>query len=150
MASLRTGSSGMGTILHEMLHQMGALDLYPVHDTGQLNDWQGVGDWDIMASGNWNGGGVWPALPTAATLDLLQAGRSLKPWTSLGLQSAQAPCIGPSVQLHGNERKWNRSQRYQLNEQETVWIEYRSNSGFRPALTRLRNSSDLPGQECRQ
>ena len=64
MASLRTGSSGMGTVLHEMLHQMGALDLYPVHDSSLDTDWHGVGNWDIMASGNWNGGGAWPALPT--------------------------------------------------------------------------------------
>ena len=32
MASLQTGTSGIGTIIHEMLHQMGAIDLYPVHD----------------------------------------------------------------------------------------------------------------------
>ncbi|MFL2970129.1 MAG: hypothetical protein ACJZ63_04560, partial [Candidatus Poseidoniaceae archaeon] len=43
MASLRTGSSGMGTVLHEMLHQMGALDLYPVHDSSLDTDWHGVG-----------------------------------------------------------------------------------------------------------
>ncbi|MGA0240813.1 MAG: immune inhibitor A domain-containing protein, partial [Poseidonia sp.] len=57
MASLQTGSSGVGTILHEMLHQMGAVDLYPVHDEGSFQAWKGPGDWDIMASGNWNGGG---------------------------------------------------------------------------------------------
>tara|TARA_B110000444_G_scaffold60463_1_gene56389 strand:+ start:18382 stop:20457 length:2076 start_codon:yes stop_codon:yes gene_type:complete len=128
MASLRTGSSGMGTILHEMLHQMGALDLYPVHDTEQLNDWKGVGDWDIMASGNWNGGGVWPALPTAASLDLLQAGRSLTmdlTWPA----NAQAPCIGPSVQMMGMSENGT-SLKIPINEFETVWIEYRSNSGF--------------------
>ena len=128
MASLRTGSSGMGTILHEMLHQMGALDLYPVHETHQLNDWQGVGDWDIMASGNWNGGGVWPALPTAASLDLLEAGRS----QTLDLtwpQSAQAPCIGPTVQMQGMSENGT-SLKIPLNDMETIWIEYRSNSGF--------------------
>ena len=128
MASLRTGSSGMGTILHEMLHQMGALDLYPVHETHQLNDWQGVGDWDIMASGNWNGGGVWPALPTAASMDLLQADRS----QTLDLtwpQSAQAPCIGPSIQLQGMSENGT-SLKIPLNEMETIWIEYRSYSGF--------------------
>ncbi|MDG1524934.1 MAG: hypothetical protein P8Q90_02560, partial [Candidatus Thalassarchaeaceae archaeon] len=43
MASLRTGSSGMGTVLHEMMHQMGALDLYPVHDASPQTDWHGVG-----------------------------------------------------------------------------------------------------------
>ena len=52
-----------------MMHQMGASDLYPVHDSSNQNDWQGIGDWDIMASSNWNGGGVWPAL------------QHLQPWT---------------------------------------------------------------------
>jgi len=128
MASLRTGSSGMGTILHEMLHQMSALDLYPVHDTGQLNNWQGVGDWDIMASGNWNGGGVWPALPTAATLDLLGANRS----QTMDLnwpENAQSPCIGPSVQLQGMSENGT-ALKIPLTEKENIWIEYRSNSGF--------------------
>ena len=128
MASLRTGSSGMGTILHEMLHQMGALDLYPVHDTGQLNNWQGVGDWDIMASGNWNGGGVWPALPSSATLDLLGANRSQTidlTWP----ENAQAPCIGPSVQLQGMSENGT-SLKIPMNEMESIWIEYRSNYGF--------------------
>ena len=128
MASLRTGSSGMGTILHEMLHQMGALDLYPVHDSGQLNNWQGVGDWDIMASGNWNGGGVWPALPTSATLDLLQANRS-QTMDLTWPQSAQSPCIGPSIQLQGMSENGT-SLKVPLNEMESIWIEYRSNSGF--------------------
>jgi len=128
MASLRTGSSGIGTILHEMLHQMSALDLYPVHDSSQLNNWQGVGDWDIMASGNWNGGGVWPALPTAATLDLLNANRS----QTMDLnwpKSAQAPCIGPSVQLQGMSENGT-ALKIPLTDDENIWIEYRSNSGF--------------------
>ena len=128
MASLRTGSSGMGTILHEMLHQMGAMDLYPVHETGQLNSWQGIGDWDIMASGNWNGGGVWPALPSSATLDLLGANRS-KTMDLSWPESAQSPCIGPSVQLNGMSDNGT-SLHIPLTDQENIWIEYRSNSGF--------------------
>ena len=128
MASLRTGSSGMGTILHEMLHQMGAMDLYPVHESGQLNNWQGIGDWDIMASGNWNGGGVWPALPSSATLDLLGANRS----QTMDLnwpKSAQSPCIGPSIQLKGMSENGT-SLQIPINDDENIWIEYRSNSGF--------------------
>lgn len=128
MASIRTGSSGMGTILHEMLHQMGAMDLYPVHETGQLNSWQGIGDWDIMASGNWNGGGVWPALPSSASLDLLGANRS----QTMDLnwpESAQSPCIGPSVQMKGMSENGT-SLHIPLTDKENIWIEYRSNSGF--------------------
>jgi len=128
MASLRTGSRGMGTILHEMLHQMGALDLYPVHDTDQSNGWEGVGVWDIMASGNYNGDGTWPALPTSATLDLLGANRS----TMMDLnwpKSAQSPCIGPSVQLNGMSENGT-SLQIPLSDKENIWIEYRSYSGF--------------------
>ena len=128
MASIRTGSSGMGTILHEMMHQMGAMDLYPVHEAGHLNDWQGIGDWDIMASGNWNGGGVWPALPTSASLELLGANRTQTmdlTWPS----SAQVPCVGPTVTMKGMSENGS-SLKVPLTEYESVWIEYRSNSGF--------------------
>jgi len=34
MSSIRHGMNGIGTILHEMMHQFGAFDLYPVHDSG--------------------------------------------------------------------------------------------------------------------
>ena len=78
MASLRTGSSGMGTILHEMMHQMGAVDLYPVHDDSSFQTWKGLGDWDVMASGNWNGGGRWPALPSGGILDMIGANRTVE------------------------------------------------------------------------
>ena len=67
--------SGLGTIMHEMLHQMGGIDLYDVHGSGTGEDWNGVGDWDIMASGNWNGDGRTPALPSLASLDLIGADR---------------------------------------------------------------------------
>ena len=67
--------SGLGTIMHEMLHQMGGIDLYDVHGSGTGEDWNGVGDWDIMASGNWNGNGRTPALPSLASLDLIGADR---------------------------------------------------------------------------
>ena len=128
MASIKTGSSGVGTMLHEMMHQMGAMDLYPVHETGQLNDWQGVGDWDIMASGNWNGGGNWPALPTSASLELLGANRSQTMDLSWP-QTAQAPCIGPSVEMKGMSENGS-SLKVPLSAEEFVWIEYRSNYGF--------------------
>ena len=49
--------SGIGTVVHEMLHQMGALDLYDVHSDLPSSTWKGLGDWDIMASGNWNDNG---------------------------------------------------------------------------------------------
>ena len=62
-------------MIHEMLHQMGAIDLYPVHDEVGIQSWKGPGDWDIMASGNWNGGGRWPAMPTGANMELVRPER---------------------------------------------------------------------------
>lgn len=69
-------SSGLGTLMHEMLHQMGAVDLYDVHSDTPTSNWNGLGDWDIMASGNWNGDGMVPALPSASTLELIGSQRS--------------------------------------------------------------------------
>ena len=71
LASLKSPSKGLGTMIHEMLHQLGAADLYPVHDANWADQWKGLGQWDIMASGNWNGNGAWPALPTSASLELM-------------------------------------------------------------------------------
>lgn len=65
--------SGMGTVVHEMLHQMGALDLYDVHSELPSSTWNGLGDWDIMASGNWNDNGRTPSMPGSSTLDLIGA-----------------------------------------------------------------------------
>ncbi len=70
-------SSGLGTLMHEMLHQMGAVDLYDVHSDTPTSNWNGLGDWDIMASGNWNGDGMVPSLPSASTLELIGSQRSL-------------------------------------------------------------------------
>ena len=118
--------SGLGTIMHEMLHQMGAIDLYDVHGLGTGEDWNGVGDWDIMASGNWNADGRTPALPTLASMDLIGADRItevvmgtssqsyiLKPLSNRG--------IGLSIALAPDER---------------VLMSYRADSGF---------DSKLPG-----
>jgi len=70
-------SSGLGTIMHEMLHQMGAVDLYDVHSNSPSSNWNGLGIWDIMAGGNWNGDGKIPSLPSASTLELIGAGNSI-------------------------------------------------------------------------
>ncbi len=128
MASLQTGSSGVGTILHEMLHQMGAVDLYPVHDEGSFQAWKGPGDWDIMASGNWNGGGRWPALPTGATLDLIGAQR-IRPVDLEWPLTASEPCIGPHVELSGLSEGGD-VLKIQIAEDEYVYVEHRTASGY--------------------
>ena len=128
MASLQTGTSGIGTILHEMMHQMGAVDLYPVHDNAQSQAWNGVGDWDIMASGNWNGGGQWPALPTGPSMELIDAGRSIQldlTWP----EQTSSPCIGPTVDLLGTSESGD-VLKIQIGADEYVFIEKRSNSGY--------------------
>ena len=68
--------SGVGTVVHEMLHQMGALDLYDVHSDLPTSNWNGIGDWGIMASGNWNGNGAIPACPPP--LDLIGVKRGIQ------------------------------------------------------------------------
>ena len=75
--TIASTKSGMGTIVHEMLHQMGAYDLYDVHSTLPTSNWNGIGDWGIMASGNWNGNGNSPALPSSSTLELIGINRNL-------------------------------------------------------------------------
>ena len=64
---------GVGVLIHEMLHQMGAVDLYDVHSDSPTKTWHGLGDWDIMASGNWLGDGDRPSLPSASTLNIIGA-----------------------------------------------------------------------------
>lgn len=122
--------SGLGTIAHEMLHQMGALDLYDVHGEGTGEDWNGVGDWDIMASGNWNGvNGNSPALPTLATMELIGVSRA----TEIEM-SATTP-QGQSYQL---EPISNGGQGLviQISPSERVWMSFRGDVGF---------DSELPG-----
>lgn len=128
MASLQTGTSGIGTIIHEMLHQMGAIDLYPVHDEVNSQSWKGPGDWDIMASGNWNGGGRWPAMPTGANVELVRPERV----ETLQLEwpeDATTPCLGPTVALNGVS-EGGTILKIPIGQDESVFIEHRSDSGY--------------------
>ncbi len=115
--------SGLGTIIHEMLHMTGAVDLYDVHSAAPTSEWNGLGDWDIMASGNWNGNGRIPALPTSPTLELIGA---LEP-VNLSVGSSgpenQTYVILPHVSTSGTVR-------IQIAPGEYVWLELRVDSGF--------------------
>ena len=75
--TIASTKSGVGTIVHEMLHQMGAFDLYDVHSSLPTSNWNGIGAWGIMASGNWNGNGNTPALPSSSTLELIGIDRGI-------------------------------------------------------------------------
>ena len=60
-----SGTSGntlthIGVVCHELCHVFGAPDYYDANSsTG--GSYNGTGDWDLMASGSWNGGGITPA-----------------------------------------------------------------------------------------
>ena len=132
MSSMRHGSNGFGTILHEMMHQFGAFDLYPVHDSGYTGSWKGIGVWDIMASGNWNGGGDTPSLPTGPTMNAIGHGPTrdvLLEWPD----NSQGPCIGPSIPLESRFAGGDRI-RIQIDENEFVWIELRTQEGYDESL----------------
>ena len=111
--------SGLGTIIHEMIHQMGGLDLYDVHDDYNSEEWNGVGDFDIMSSGNWNGNGRTPSLPMSVTMDLIGLDRTVDassfPSSNVNLTPMSAG---------GN------SLVFQISPTETVYFEYRGNIGF--------------------
>ena len=130
--SSQHSSNNFGTIMHEMYHQLGAADLYAVHDDTVNQNWKGIGKWDIMASGNWNGNGAWPALPSSPSIELIGGKRHQD------MQLEWMPgtdCTGPVFTFTGLSEGGD-SLKIPIGEQEYIWIEYRSNYGF---------DSNLPG-----
>ena len=110
---------GLGVTIHEMLHQMGAVDLYDVHSESPTKSWFGLGDWDIMASGNWIGDGDMPSLPSSSTLELI---------------GAMGP-IASDIHLDGNFTLQPISQggaplKIGIAPGEFIWVTLRSNIGF--------------------
>jgi len=117
-------SSGLGTMIHEMLHMFGAVDLYDVHSAIPSSDWSGLGAWDIMASGNWNGNGRTPALPTSGTLYLIGANEPLNlPIGALGPVENETYTILPHVASAGTVR-------IAIAPGEYIWMESRIEQGF--------------------
>ncbi|DAC39799.1 MAG TPA: hypothetical protein D7H83_03810 [Candidatus Poseidoniales archaeon] len=130
--SSQHSSNNFGTIMHEMYHQLGAADLYAVHDDTVNQNWKGIGKWDIMASGNWNGNGAWPALPSSPSIELIGGERH----QDMRLEWMPGTnCTGPVYTFEGHSEGGN-SLKIPIGEQEYVWIEYRSDSGY---------DSNLPG-----
>ncbi|MCS5582219.1 MAG: M6 family metalloprotease domain-containing protein, partial [Pseudomonadales bacterium] len=132
MASFRS-SNHRGTIIHEALHQHGAIDLYSVHDVVRKDPWNGVGDWDVMASGNWNGNGAVPALPMAATIAQLGVDRHqnlLVTWPE------SSSCEDISFHIEP-QTSGGQPLKIELSSGEYLWAEYRQDSGF---------DSQLPGE----
>lgn len=128
MASIH---SGLGVVVHEMLHQMGAVDLYDVHSETPSRKWNGLGDWDVMASGNWIDDGNRPSLPSASTLNLIGAfsNDSINPLTDVtdtfteSVNFTLAPITEGGAPL-----------RLEIAPGEYIWITFRSDSGFDSAL----------------
>ena len=135
MSSIRHGMNGIGTILHEMMHQFGAFDLYPVHDSGYSGSWKGIGIWDIMASGNWNGGGDKPSLPTGPTMESIGHDATLELTLEWPMDS-QSPCIGPAFDIQSRSDGGARI-KIPIGAEEFVWFEKRTTDGF---------DSSLPGE----
>ena len=121
--TLASFSSGMGTMIHEMLHMFGAVDLYDVHSAIPSSDWSGLGAWDIMASGNWNGNGRTPALPTSGTLDLIGAIDPLDLSIGTLIAENQTYVILPHVPNAGTVR-------IGIAPGEYIWLESRVDLGF--------------------
>ncbi len=120
--------SGLGTLVHEMIHQMGAYDLYDVHSDLPSSTWNGLGDWDIMASGSWNGNAMTPALPGGATLLTINGS---------GVESI-IPDSRKNFTLYPMSSTANKTRVLSIETapQEAVLVTYRADSGF---------DSELPG-----
>ena len=130
--SSQHSSNNFGTIMHEMYHQLGAADLYAVHDDTVNQNWKGIGKWDIMASGNWNGNGAWPALPSSPSIELIGGKRHQD------MQLEWMPgtdCTGPVFTFTGLSEGGD-SLKIPIGDEEYIWIEYRSDYGY---------DSNLPG-----
>ena len=135
MASLGSGDEGFGTAMHEMLHQMGAYDLYP-SDGQQTSTWKGVGDWDIMASGNWNDNGRTPALPMSSTMETI--GLSAFETLTFDWVNQDNHCQSEST-IYSESDNYEVDYKIPISEGEFVWIEYRGGNVY---------EQNLPAQVC--
>ena len=126
MASLGSKSDGFGTAMHEMLHQMGAYDLY-ASDGQQTSIWKGVGDWDIMASGNWNDDGKTPSLPMSSTLETI----GLNNFVTINFEWLQQTdhCSATSI-FFTQQDDTKMDYKIPIGKGEYVWIEYRGGNPY--------------------
>ncbi len=131
MASLRSGQNGIGTVIHEMLHQMGAADFYP-EDGSEFDYWKGVGVWDIMSSGNWNDDGRTPSLPTAPTMELIDSPIHNDVILEWPVDSV-SPCFGQSISMDGRSEGGS-ALKIPISDSEFIWIELRTAFGFDSSL----------------
>jgi len=122
--------SGIGTIIHEMLHQLGAVDLYAVHDDTPTDPWHGVGDWGIMSGGNWNtdaDGLSLPSLPMAATMELMGVERFIE------YDMQRHPPTNDTHKLIPMS-EGGLAIKLKISDDEYIWFENRNLSGFDASL----------------
>ena len=62
-----TKMTAIGVICHEFGHVLGAPDYYDTDYEKSGGQFEGTGDWDIMAGGSWNNNGITPAHHNAFT-----------------------------------------------------------------------------------
>lgn len=62
-----TDITAIGVISHEFGHVLGAPDYYDTDYASSGGNYTGTGNWDIMAGGSWNNGGLTPANHNAYT-----------------------------------------------------------------------------------
>ena len=105
---------------------MGAYDLYDVNSDLPSRTWNGLGDWDIMASGSWNGNAMIPAMPGGATLVTING---------LGIESVN-PELSQNITLYPMSSTQNNTRVVSIDTApgESVLITYRADSGFDSAL----------------
>ena len=65
-ATTTTHIDGIGTICHEFSHCLGLPDMYDTDYAGSGGEGYGMGAWDLMSSGSYNGNGFHPACYTGA------------------------------------------------------------------------------------
>ena len=126
MASLGSKSDGFGTAMHEMLHQMGAYDLYP-SDGQQTSIWKGVGDWDIMASGNWNDNGKTPSLPMSSTLETIGLNYYETVYFDWSKQTNYCSATSIIITPQDNIKL---DYKIPIGQGEYVWVEYRGGNQY--------------------
>jgi len=81
-----------------------------------------------MASGNWNGGGRWPALPTGANMELVAPNR-IQEVDLVWPTTSPSPCIGPTIELKGTSQQ-GVILKIPIAEHEYIFIEHRSDFGY--------------------
>jgi M6 family metalloprotease-like protein len=114
-----TTMTSIGVICHEFGHVLGAPDYYDTdYETG--GQYEGTGEWDLMASGSWNNDGITPAHHNAYTKTMIY-----------GWGVATTLTDGTSITIPSS--KTNSSAFYRINTATTdefYLIENRQQTGF--------------------